>query len=212
MKKRKHLQSSFHRQTRAQPEQFFQRGDGLVSLYHFLKRRYTKPKSPERQLNEYLSTVQGYFPGESASALAAAMLAKKGLDSTKQVSDPFPEEYFDGTAAIDDEALVRLASYARELQKLRTDMIKFNSPFSLAVAKGLTTWIASLHALSRPDLLPKGQEIWSRLLRGESRIEEAYCMLLRRKLDDVEKGFLTYRPSIFLSENGKAELVRNLDI
>ena len=202
MKPRQHLQSSYHRQTRAHPEHLFQRGDGLLSLIRFLKRRYTKPKSPEKQLDAYLTIVRGSFPGELASMLAAAMLAKKGLGTTRQVSSPFPEEYFNGSTTISEEAEIQLAAYALELQNLRADMNKFNSPFSLAVAKGLNTWIASLHALSQPEFLPKGQEIWERLMRGEKGVEEAYCMLLRRKVDSAEKTFLAYRPAVFIPATG----------
>lgn len=201
MKPRKHLQSSYHRQTSAAPEQYFQRGSGIASLIRFLKQRYTKPKSLDQWLNEHLTTVRGSFPGELSSILAAAMLAKKGLDTTRQVDDPFPEEYFDGSKVVDEEAVVRLTKYAGDLQKLRGDMIRFNSLFSLAVAKGLNTWIASLHALSRPELMPKGQEIWERLMRGEKGLEEAYRMLLRRKIEDEEKTYLAYRPSVFTQSN-----------
>lgn len=198
MRPRQHLQSTFHRQTRAPQERFFQRGDGLVALIRALGRRYKKKKTPEQQLNEYLSILRGSFPGELSSILAAAMLAKKGLDTTRQVSIPFPEEYFSGSKPIDEHARALLATYERDLQKLRGDMTRFNSPFSLAVAKGLGAWIASLHALSRPEFLPKGEEIWSRLMRGEKGLEEAYSMLLRRKPSDLDKTYFGYRPAVFL--------------
>ncbi len=199
MRPRQILQSSFHRQTTAAPERFFQRGDGLTALVRALGRRFEKKKTPEQKIDEYLSLLRGSFRGELSSVLAAALLAKKGLDTTRQVSLPFPEEYFDGSKAIDDDGYAVLAAYEEGLQKLRRDMIRFNSLFSLAVAKGLRTWIISLHTLSRPDLLPKGREAWSLLMRGEQGLEEAYRMLVRRQLSDIEKIYITYRPALFVS-------------
>jgi hypothetical protein len=169
----------------------------LVALIRALGRRYKKKKTPEQQLNEYLSALRGSFPGEISSILAAAMLAKKGLDTTRQVPLPFPEEYFSGAKPVDEQACAVLITYEHDLQKLRNDMTRFNSPFSMAVAKGLGTWIASLHALSKPEFLSKGEEIWSRLARGEKGLEEAYRMLLRRELSSVDKAYFDYRPAVF---------------
>ncbi|MBD24519.1 MAG: hypothetical protein CMG46_05880 [Candidatus Marinimicrobia bacterium] len=201
---RKHLQSSFHRQTSSPQEQFYQRGDGLVALIRELGKRFKKKKSLEQQTSEYLSHLRGSFPGERSSILAAAMLAKKSLDSTRQVSVPFPEEYLDGSRTIDSVACEFLHSYLQELQKLHGEMVRFNSLFSLAVAKGLKTWIVSLHILTRPELLPEGREAWALMLRAEKGAEEAYRMLLRRQLSDVDKAYLAYRPLVFLPDDDTA--------
>lgn len=206
---RKHLQSSFHRQTSSPQEQFFQRGDGLVALIRGLGQRFKKTKSLDQQTREYLSHLRGSFPGERSSTLAAAMLAKKSLDSTRQVSVPFPEEYLDGSKSIDSIAREFLHSYVKELQKLHGEMVRFNSLFSLAVAKGLSTWIVSLHILTRPELLPEGREAWALMLRAEKGAEEAYQMLLRRQLSDADKACLTYRPIVFLSSD---DAVPNLQL
>ena len=199
MRPRQHLQSSFHRQTKPTPQRFFQRGDGLIALLRAISRRFEKKRTPEQQVDEYLSYLRGSFRGEISGSLAATLLAKKGLDTTRQVSVPFPEEYFEGSKTIDDDARAVLVAYAKDLQKLQHDMVRFNSLFSLAVARGLNTWIVSLHALSRPDLMPKGREAWSLLMRGEPGLEEAYRMLLRRRLSDAEKTYLAYRPAVFVS-------------
>lgn len=201
MRQRQHLQSSFHRQTRQPEAQFFQRGTGLVALFRSVAGglRLRRQKSPAQQINDYVSQLRGSFRGEVSSLLAASLLAKKSLDTTKQVPDPFPEEYFDGSAEVDDKARARLTAYAQDLQALRGDMLRFNSIFSVAVAKGLRTWIVSIHALADPELMPKGREAWALLMRGEEGLEEAYRMLLRRKLSDVERVYLGYRPSVFLT-------------
>ena len=202
LKPRQHLQSSFHRQTKAPDEEFFQRGAGLVTLIRAIGRHFKKPKSPEQLIRDYLAHLRGSFPGELSSTLAAAMLAKKSLDATRQLDVPFPVEYFDGSKAVDAAASVFLRTYADDMLKLHGDMTRFNSLFSLAVAKGLRTWIVSSHILSRPEILPKGREAWTLLMRGEQGLEEAYRMLLRRQLSDVDKACITYRPAIFMSDDG----------
>ncbi len=176
----------------------------MAAIIRAVKKRFRGEKSPEQEIGEYLSHLQGSFPGEISSMLAAAMLAKKSLDATRQISVPFPEGYLDGSIAVDDAGREMLRVYVQDMQTLRGDMIRFNSLFSIAVAKGLGTWIVSLHALARPDLQPKGREIWSLLRRGEKGLQEAYKMLLRRKLSDADKACLSYRPAIFMTDEGAA--------
>gem|GEM_PF-3105441 len=198
MKPRVHPQSTFHKRTAAANQQFFRPGSGVRSLVSILKKRYQKRVSPEKQIEAYVSNVSSCFPGELSAIMAAALLAKKSLDTTKQVAEPFPEEIFSGERELDEASQAMLETYADSLQSLRWDMIDFNSIFSHGVAKGLTTWIVSAYAMSRPEYLPRMRESWSRLMRGESGIEEAYRMLVRRDLTDVEHVYLKYRPKVFL--------------
>lgn len=162
------------------------------------RRRAERAKPPQRQVAEYMGQVRSCFPTELASLLAAALLAKKSLDTTRQVDVPFPETYFNGTADIDDAALAELRAYEQKLQDFREQLVRHNTIFSLGVARGISVWIASIHTLANADLRADGLDLWERLTRGEDQLEEAYRMLLRREITDVERVYMQYRPKVLM--------------
>ena len=123
------------------------------------------------------------------------MLAKKSLDTTKQVDVPFPEDYFTGARPIDDEARATLHIYEQKLQRFREQLVHRNSIFTSSVARGVSVWITSIHALVHPELRSKGEDLWNRLVRGEPYLEEAYHMMLRREITDVEREYMKFRPT-----------------
>lgn len=162
------------------------------------KRRAERAKPPRVQADEFLRELRGLFPGELSGRLAAALLAKKSLDTTRQVDEPFPEAYFSGTALIDEAAQATLRRYEQKLQIFREHCVAHKSIFTISVARGLGVWIVSAHALADPELLPLGQEIWERLSKGTDKLEDAYRLLLRREITDVEKTYMSYRPAALM--------------
>lgn len=144
--------------------------------------------------------IRGAFPGELAGRLAQAMLAKKSLDTTKQVDVPFPEAYFTGEKEVDDEARALLRAYEQKLQDFREQLVARNTVFTVNVSHGVSVWITSIHALVYPELLPQGRDLWERLMRGEERLEEAYHMLLRREITDVERIYMRFRPAVLMPD------------
>lgn len=162
------------------------------------KRRAERTKPPRAQLEDVLGELRGLFPGELSGRLAAALLAKKSLDTTRQVDEPFPEAYFSGTAAIDAAAQADLRRYEQKLQTFREHCVAHKSTFTISVARGLGVWIVSAHALAEPELLPLGRDLWERLSKGADNLEEAYRLLLRREITDVEKTYMSYRPAALM--------------
>jgi hypothetical protein len=152
-------------------------------------------KSPEQQVAAHLNDIRNAFRTELSGLLAAALFAKKTLDTTRQVDAPFPDSYFLGTSPIDEAGRAALEAYALALERFRGELIEHDTPVSLAAARGMTTWIASLHSMTIPGLLPHGQEIWSRLMTGEAGLEDAHKFLLRRAPSDVERSYFAYRPT-----------------
>lgn len=163
------------------------------------RRRAERAKPPQLQVAEYMVQVRSCQTPELASVLAAAMLAKKSLDTTRQVDVPFPEAYFNGTANVDEAGRVELSAYEQKLQDFREQLVHRNTIFTNGVARGVSVWIASIHTLVDPDLRGEGHDLWSRLMQGESQLEEAYRMLLRRDITDVERTYMQYRPVVLIS-------------
>ncbi len=153
--------------------------------------------SPEEEVAAHLARIRVAPPGDLAGELAAALFAKKTLDTTRQVDDPFPDDYFSGAAPIDAPACAVLMAYAAALEEFRIALLERNTTPSLAVAKGLMTWIASLHTMATPGMLPKGREMWARLAEAGARVEEAHKFLLRREPTEVDQTYFAYRPAIF---------------
>ncbi len=155
-------------------------------------------KSPEVQLAAHLAAVRGAPGAERAGHLAAALFAKKTLDTTRQVEIPFPEDHFSGQSPVDDAARAALAAYAAALEQFQVALVERDTTPSLAVAKGLTTWIVSLHAISIPGLLPQGRELWARLAEAGEGVEASHKFLLRREPSDVERTYFAYRPGVLV--------------
>lgn len=172
----------------------------LIKRYLAERRRLAeRAKPPQQQVAEYMVQVRSCQPPELASVLAAAMLAKKSLDTTRQVDVPFPEAYFNGTADLDDAGRTELNVYEQKLQDFREQLVHRNTIFTNGVARGISVWIASIHTLVDPDLRGEGRDLWSHLMRGESQLEEAYSMLLRREITDIERIYMQYRPVVLIS-------------
>ncbi len=155
-----------------------------------------RARTPHRQVDDHFAELPN-SPTGLAGELAAALLAKKSLDTTKQVSVPFPEEYFTGRP-VDAEGRETLQIYEQKLQRFREQLVHRNTIFTISVARGVSVWITSIHTLMHPELRPKGQDLWARLMRGEPELEGAYFMMLRRDITDVEREYMKFRPSVFL--------------
>lgn len=158
-----------------------------------------EPQTPEQQVRAHVEAVLGAFRTEVSGLLAAALFAKKTLDTSRQVEIPFPDAYVLGEAPIDDAARAAFEVYVGELEKFQAVLVDRDSAVSLAAAKGLTTWIATFYAMSIPDLLPQAREIWGHLAQGYEGVEEAHKFLLRRAPSDVERTYFSYRPTFLMA-------------
>jgi hypothetical protein len=168
------------------------------------RRSALRARSPARQVQDHLGEIRGSGPGGLTGKLAQALLAKKSLDTTKQVEEPFPEDYFTGAKPIDDEARLILRGYEQRLQDFREQLLARNTTFTIHVAQGVSVWITSIHTLVYDDLRAQGLELWGRLLQGEENVEEAYRMLLRRDVTDVERIYMQFRPTVLVSTEHRA--------
>ena len=162
------------------------------------RRRALRARPPERQIDDYFAELPN-SPTGLAGELAAAMLAKKSLDTTRQVDVPFPEDYFAGTRLVDEDGRQALYIYEQKLQTFREQLVHRNTVFTNSVARGVSVWITSIHALMHDDLRPRGHELWARLLKGEDHLEEAYHMMLRREITDVEREYMKFRPAVLIT-------------
>ena len=156
-------------------------------------------KSPEEQVRAHLAAVNGAFRTELSGFVAAALFAKKTLDTSRQVEMPFPEAYLSGETPVDAAAQASLTAYVHELEKFQAALLDRDSAVSLTVAKGLTTWIMTFYAMIIPGMLPQARELWARLNQGYEGVEEAYKFMLRREPSDVERAYFDYRPAFLLS-------------
>lgn len=171
---------------------------GSIKGYLARRRRLAlRMRTPQRQVDDHMMELPN-SPTGLAGALAAAILAKKSLDTTKQVDVPFPEDYFTGARSIDDEARATLHAYEQKLQRFREQLVSRNSIFTDSVARGVSIWITSIHALLHADLRPKGEQLWGRLMTGEGDLESAYHMMLRREITEVEREYMKFRPTALL--------------
>src|SRR5205085_1835145 len=110
----------------------------------------------------------------------SALLAKKTLDTTRQVALPFPDAYFEG-APVDEAGRAALLAYAEALQKFQHELEDAEMPLGMAVARGLPTWVASCYALADPALMEQGREIWRRLNANDPNLEDALKLQVRRE-------------------------------
>lgn len=171
---------------------------GFFKAYLAKRRRLAlRARTPERQIVDHFAELS-HSPTAMAGELAAALLAKKSLDTTKQVDVPFPEAYFTGVRSIDDEALTILRTYEKKLQRFREQLVYRDTTFTNSVARGVSVWITSIHALVHPELRPKGLELWGRLVQGEPFLEDAYHMMLRREITDLEREYMKFRPAVLV--------------
>jgi hypothetical protein len=163
----------------------------------FLKKHFAKVSpakyvamAGDRVLNSYRNELAGFF--------AAALLAKKTLDSTRQVDLPFPEGYFDGSAPVDDAARAELEAYAVALERFLEQCNDSGTPLGYSTAKGVEIWIASVYGLSRPELTEEMRRVWLQLVKGEENIEEAFKLIMRRDPSDLDREYFKYRPAALI--------------
>ncbi|MBY0511516.1 MAG: hypothetical protein K2P94_15360 [Rhodospirillaceae bacterium] len=170
----------------------------LFQLYDFIAARLEKKRTPEDDVRAHVAEIRLAFRTELSGHLAAALFAKKTLDTTRQVDAPFPDAYFTGEAPIDAAAAPVLLAYAAALVRFQRDLQSRNTSISLVAAKGMTTWIVTLHAMALPGLRPQAQALWEKLMTGAEGVEAAHTFLLRRAPSDVERTYFSYRPTALL--------------
>jgi hypothetical protein len=171
----------------------------LFQLYDWIAARFEKKLTPEEEVRSFVAQVRVTFRTELSGLLAATLFAKKTLDTTRQVDAPFPDAYFTGELPIDAAAAPVLQAYAAALEQFQRQLNDRNTPTSLAAAKGMSTWIVTLHAMSIPGLLPQAQVLWEKLITGAEGVEDAHKFLLRRAPSDVERTYFSYRPKALLT-------------
>lgn len=174
-----------------QPKPFW-RGlmDKLNARLHYIP--------PEQQVLAHVNTVLHASRAELAYLLAAALFAKKSLDSTRHVDIPFPDKLLASEGPVAEPLREMLRAYVGELEKFQIELAEGDTPVTAAAARGMTTWIISLYTLILPSKEQLGLDMWKKLITAEGDLEEAYRFLLRRDPTDAERSYLTYRPKIFL--------------
>jgi hypothetical protein len=171
----------------------------LRLIRNFIVRlRTPAPKSPEQELDDFLRSLRVASKDGLAGVLAGALLAKKTLDTTRQVDIPFPADVLDGRVPLDERARADLRAYADALRRFQRICAASGSILIVAVAKGLDTWIATINAVADPALLDKGREAWGLLVQGEGGVEAAYRFMVRRDMTDVERSYIGYRPALLV--------------
>jgi hypothetical protein len=158
-----------------------------------LQRRFSQ-KTPQQHVAALHGRVMAAFRGELAGLLASTLLAKKTLDTTRQVELPFPDAVFDGGGALDESERATLEAYVKALLEFHERCIDAELPLSYATANGVDVWIASAYALLDPALRPQVTETWQRLSQMGPDLPEATKMLLKREPSDVDRVYFTYRP------------------
>src|SRR5262249_48568793 len=128
--------------------------------------------------------------------LAVAMLAKKTLDTTRLVAEPFPTDILDATPPLDAAARVRLQKYGRARKRFKGMSRCEGRIRTTSVARGLATLIVSVWTLTI-HATEDGREIWHMLRASEPHVETAYRFMLRRDVNEVDRDYLAYRPRIF---------------
>jgi hypothetical protein len=142
-------------------------------------------KAANKEMDNFLAYLQVGTESEMAMILTATSLARQFLSTSKNISRPFPEEYFQGTTAIDQNAIVELSLYNMELINLRKKLVSSDHDGYQLLASGLGVLIHTFRALSIPQLFPNGRILWKELLRGAGDYRE--CMReIRPDLDDKE--------------------------
>jgi hypothetical protein len=169
----------------------------LFWLYDLIAARLDK-KTPEEVVVQHVAAMRVAFRTELAGELAAALFAKKTLDTTRYVETPFPDAYFSGDVAIDAAAAPALMAYAQALVQFQAELNERGTAVSLAAARGMTTWIVTLYAMSLPGLQPQACELWAKLSIGTEGLEDAFKFLLRRAPSDVERTYFEYRPAALM--------------
>ncbi len=116
------------------------RAKNFFERLHRKLRVYLDRKPPAAYVDEYLAALRVAFRGEVVGTLAGALLAKKTLDSTRQVDIPFPDAFFDATKPVDDAGRAELTAYAEALIKFHYELEEAESAIVMAVWRGLPTW------------------------------------------------------------------------
>ena len=169
----------------------------LERLWRAIERRFAR-KTPAQYVEAFHAGVTSAFRQELSGKLAAALLAKKTLDTTRQVEKPFPDRFLDAVAPVDEAARTELEDYARALADFHDRCIDADTALGFATAQGVETWIASIYGLTRPELTPKVREAWIRLAQSTTGVEEAFQHLMRRAPSDVERQYFLYRPKALM--------------
>ena len=162
-------------------------------LKRFLIKRFARI-TPAKYVATASARVLNAYRNELAGIFAAVLLAKKTFDSTRQVDIPFPERYFDGSAAVDDAARAELETYAVALEKFLEQCNDSGTPLGYSTAKGVEIWVASVYGLARPELTDDVRRMWTQLVQGEENIEEAFKLIMRRDPSDLDREYFKYRP------------------
>jgi hypothetical protein len=153
---------------------------------------------PEERVTAYAERVRQAKPMELASMLAAALFAKKTLDSTRHIDITFPEKLLASEEPLGEGALELLRRYIEELEKFAVELKERDTSATHGAARGVATWIVSFYSLTLPGHAQHGKDIWRTLVTAEADIEEAHRFLLKRDPTDPERAYFTYRPMIFL--------------
>jgi hypothetical protein len=162
-----------------------------------LQRRFSQ-KTPAQHVEAMYGRVTAAFRGELSGILASTLLAKKTLDTTRQVELPFPDAVFDAAGPPGEQARATLEAYVRALQEFHHRCIDAELPLSFATATGVDVWIASAYGLLYPEIKPKVVEMWQRLSQMESDLPEATKLLLKREPSEIDRVYFQYRPKALM--------------
>ena len=171
---------------------------GIGGMIQSFFKRFQKPVviTSEQEIAHGLDMVRLKSPTQLAGTLGRVLMAKKTLETTRQVDLPFPTDILAGTGALDGTQREVLLSYGAALKVFRAKCEHGDTPITQAVHGGLEIWIALLEAAGH-EQLDAAREIWGSMEQGRGQVAGALEFMLRRPVTDVEKEYLDYAPMLF---------------
>lgn len=166
-------------------------------------------KIARKEQESFLSLLRSGTDGELGMGLAAAALIRERLKNGAWVKGHFPDAAFLGQRTISSDLTAALSAYTIELIHLRDTLVRSSNPVTNALGGGVTVYIASFRALTRPELFVLGRAIWKELLRGAPHYLDAiaqYGSMLDANIPEEQARALFPAPNI-LAPVGEDDMI-----
>ncbi len=146
----------------------------------------------KKEQEDFLNLVREGTDNEMAQTLAAVGMVRQLLWGGKIIDGRFPEELFSGSMPITDKARGELAMYLLKLNSLRNELSQSSDSNHQFFASGISVYIVTFRALTRPELFVLGRQIWRELLRGSAGYESE---MKARRPDLTLENFMAVYPA-----------------